>query len=194
MESNTPIPQINGYCGIHALYNMGLMEKHILGKQPTIGEFFRAQLTLVPKIAAKHTQLCFHPFDKSGHIGIIFNSTGLMASDAIKIGKRLKLLPIIALNAKDNAISEVASFALLESTKIARAYAQMSACAQEWHNSTGPRVAHFFCCIPEHAIAISVMRMADGSQAMCLYDSLNGEAIHIDHMRQHVEYIYHRFF
>lgn len=183
MVSTAPVPEKDGYCAIHALYNIGLTNEKVLGKRPSDKEFFAAQKAVVK-----------NPAHRTGLIRIFLRS-GLNIFDISKIIKRLKL-PITTLRAVDNNIicEDSWGFYSTDLGEIAEAFIKINKLAREWHNSTGPRVAHFLCYIPGHAFAISVIRMADGSQAMYLYDGLNEQADDIPLMRQHIEYIYDRFF
>lgn len=175
MVSETPVPQKDGYCGIHALYNICIINERILGNRPSDKEFFAAQKAIVQ--------------DPSQLTGLrrIFNSSGLSVFDIEKIINRLKLPVTILRHEETNVFSEYTD-------EINKIFIKVNKLAHEWHNSTGPRVAHFVCCIPGHGFAISVIRKADGSQAMYLYDCNNEYAQDRAHMRQHIEYIYDRFF
>lgn len=178
--SGTPVRLELGenYCVIHALYNMVLIDERILGKQISDAEFFETHRVMVENLGLEY----FLP------------GRGTSPFQAAKIAQRLKLSQFVALDACDNGIEEVSSFAILNATRIDRAYAEVFKIAQEWHQTTGPRVAHFLCCIPGHGFGISVVRLADGSQAMYLYDCQNEMSIDRDLMSKHIEYIYNRFF
>lgn len=175
MVSDTPVPHENGYCSIDALYNICLINEKIVGNRPSDQEFFEAQKAIVKD-----------PAHRTG-VKVIFASSGIHTLEISSIIKRLKLPITLLPHEEANTFHEYTD-------EITASFIEINKLAREWHNSTGPRVAHFLCCIPAHAFAISVIRLANGSQAMYLYDCLNEDADDIDHMCQHIDYIYDKFF
>lgn len=172
---------IKGPCGIHAAWNMSQVEARVMGRQITVDDFDGALQAVIPDLRAK--------------------DGGLYDNEVVNIAARLHLAPVIALGFdRDDTIIRIGSQVQiynrgdLDAALVAAANEDINRVVQEFRQTNGARVAHFLCGIPGHWVAISVVRHADGAQAMYLYDNLNNRPHAVAHMRRHIENIYNRFF
>lgn len=163
---------IKGPCGIHSAWNMAQVEARVMGRQITVEDFDRALQAVIPDLRAK--------------------DGGLYDHEVANIAAQLHLAPVTALGFDRNDNIFLIGQAAYDFVEAANQ--ELNRIAQEFRRTYGARVAHFLCGIPGHWVAISVVRHADGAQAMYLYDNLNNRPHAVAHMRRHIENIYNRFF
>ncbi len=198
MESNMPHQfqfnedgeRIDGPCGIYSAYNIARLDCMIRGQQLRNEDFDRALRDAIPDLRMIDRQGGASDLDVSNilaGLGIApliilgFNQNG----DIQRIGREVWIQALgnhqEQQMAFDQALVDAAEQDTVQAVRLFR-------------NAAGPACAHFLCAIPGHWIAISVVKNAQGEQAMYLYDNLNEQPHAINQMRRHIENIYHRFF
>lgn len=172
MHSATPYARVPHSCGVQSAYNMGLVQAHVFGRQMNDAAFDNA---LDDTIASNRVRIAGQPRNQ-GRVPLrnMIGRRGLSNTEVVGIAREAGLEPVTVLvNAQGGNIQHRAA---------------------EFHRAQGPHVVHFLCNVPHHWIAISVVRMADGSQAMYLFDNMNNAARSLPEMRAYVQAIHQRFF
>lgn len=170
MRSATPYQGVHNSCGINAAYNMALVEAQVFGQQVDNNAFNNA-LNNLP--INGRVRINGQPRNQGNRqvLRDVLGRRGYTNDEITRLVRNLGLAPMsVLVNARAHGPNN------------------------RFNGANGPQVQHFLCHVPGHWIAISVVRHADGTQAMYLYDNLNGHARSIPEMRAHVEAIYNRFF
>jgi len=181
MRSHTPYHGIPRSCGLHSTYNMAQVEARTLGRQMNDNAFDQIARAVFP--------------------GLNMPRGGASNDNVARMAHRLGLAPVVVLGFNENdEIQRVGREVHVRHANqfgealVAAADEDANRAVQELRDAPGAHVAHFLCGVPGHWIAISVVKNADGAQAMYLHDNLNEQPVAIDHMRLHIENIYNRFF
>lgn len=170
MRSATPYQGVYQSCGINAAYNMALVEAQVAGQLVDNNAFNNA---LNNTALDRRIRIAGQPRNQGNHqvLRDMLGRRGFSNNEIAGLARNLGLAPMTVLvNARAHGPNN------------------------RFNGANGPQVQHFLCHVPGHWISISVVRHADGTQAMYLYDNLNGHARSIPEMRAHVEAIYNRFF
>jgi hypothetical protein len=170
MRSATPYQGVHQSCGINAAYNMALVEAQVAGRHVDNNAFNNA---LNNTALDRRIRIAGQPRNQGNHqvLRDMLGRRGFSNNEIAGLTRNLGLAPMTVLvNARAHGPNN------------------------RFNGANGPQVQHFLCNVPGHWISISVVRHADGTQAMYLYDNLNGHARSIPEMRAHVEAIYNRFF
>lgn len=169
MRSATPYQGVRESCGINAAYNMALVEAQAAGRHVDNNAFNNA---LDNTVINRRIHIAGQPRNQGNHqvLRDMLGRRGFSNNEIAGLARNFGLAPMVVL-VNPRALGPNA-----------------------FNGAQGPQVAHFLCNVPGHWIAISVVRHVDGTQAMYLYDNLNGAARSVPEMRAYVEAIYNRFF